>query len=165
MAKRPTRRTSNEMYERLHPSFFRTDDNAASNFTLITTARLFFRDIAKQISEAKYSVDLQFYTLEADREVMRVLAVCQTAAERGVKVRVLVDHLASDPRRLLATRRARKRMSRSANIEIRQSRVRENATKLTVRDHKKVVVIDGGEYAYIGGINLARRRAYDGMIL
>jgi cardiolipin synthase A/B len=162
---RPLRDVSEDMYNHLHPSFFEGDSLDESNddkFTIVPTANLFFQDVVEQIGDAQLSVDLQFYTLEADEEVSKILHACRDAAERGVDIRILVDHLVSDPRQLRSTLAMRKELNVSSNIEVRRSRVSEGLAGLAIRDHKKIVAIDTGQdnlngQAYIGGINLARR--------
>jgi len=152
------------MYDHLHPSFVAVDHSIEltdDHFTIVPTANLFFQDVIGRIGDAQSTVDLQFYTLEADSEVMKILNACREAAERDVDVRILVDHLVSDPRQLRSTLAVRRELNSSPHIEIRRSRVGEGLAGLAVRDHKKIVAIDTKEHtegaAYIGGINLARR--------
>jgi cardiolipin synthase len=154
------------MYEPLHPSFHLHESQAsnvdADHFAVVPSAHLFFEELKEKIKQASESVDLQFYTFEADPVVSEIIKVCTEAAERGVDVRILVDHIVSDPRRLLSTMRANRTINASPNMQIRRSRVATGLANIAVRDHKKIAAIDTraespGGYSYIGGVNLAER--------
>ncbi len=121
----PSRHLSHDMYDALHPSFFDptvepdAHDPSPNQYRVIPTAHLFFERVVESIGQAEESVDLQFYTLEADHEVAKVMQASAEAAERGVQVRVRVDHLVSDPRRLFSTLRQNRTMNSLPNVSIR----------------------------------------------
>jgi cardiolipin synthase A/B len=159
------------MYNALHPAFFTkepdnpTQDISSNHYRVIPTAQLFFQDLAKRIEIAKEAIDLRFYTVEADSQTEPIFAAAATAAKRGVDVRISVDHLVSDPRRLIATMRKHAVLNRIPAMAIRHTtagHIDSNGklASITSRDHKKIVVIDPNTedgYAMIGGINLAAR--------
>jgi cardiolipin synthase A/B len=163
----PSRDKSPHMYEALHPSFFSEDKAPQTEhvgrtnlFDVIPTSRRFFEDLEGRIQKAQKSIGLQFYTLEADETVIPILNAAKEAAHRGVDVRILIDHTASDPRLLIPTTQAIRRINSLPNMEIKHT---DTGLNPLTRDHKKIVVIDAdhdeGE-AYIGGINLAKRSLY-----
>src|SRR4030081_2608149 len=162
----PSRAVSSDMYEALHPSFFPIDVNNSeipldtNHYDIVPTATMFFKELAAQIGQATSTVDLQFYTIEADPEVNRIVGAALNAANRGVAVRILVDHIVSAPRQLLPTLLVNRQIDRTPNITMRCEQVARDTGRLLNRNHKKVVVIDGHTpegAAYVGGINLAAR--------
>lgn len=133
-----------------------------NEFSVLSTGELFFEDIAGRIGAADSSVDLQFYSFEADHEVEKIVGICQDAAERGVDVRILVDHLVSDPRHLRATRRMHREINDMPHMQIRKIRTKKGLGQIAVRDHKKIVTVDAagaepGGFVYIGGMNMTER--------
>ncbi|MBI5122790.1 phosphatidylserine/phosphatidylglycerophosphate/cardiolipin synthase family protein [Candidatus Roizmanbacteria bacterium] len=166
----PSRLKSPDMYNPLHPSFFNADrpapkksSSGSNHFEVIPTSNLFFQDLEEQIGRARTSVDLQFYTLESDEKVLQIMNAAMAAAKRGVSVRVLVDHTASDPRQFLPTALTFKRANSIPNMTVKQARATGKLENPLSRNHKKIVVIDGENeegVAYIGGINLAERSLY-----
>ena len=167
----PSRQLSPDMYDALHPAFFGEEpavlaQNASPNhFRVIPTAQLFFQNLAARIEAAEEAVDLQFYTVEADDQTEPIFAAAAETARRGVPVRISVDHLVSDPRRLIPTMRKHSVLNRIPAMTIRHmttGHVDGNGSIAipTSRDHKKIAVIDPNTehaYAMIGGINLAAR--------
>jgi len=154
------------MYEALHPSFFPYDPEAprdlsqSSQFEIIPTAHLFMEELVRRIRTAEETVDLQFYTLESDAVTDKVVEASLSAAERGVEVRFLVDHLVTDPRRLWSTIRMGREIEKTTHASLKRVRVAEGIANIATRDHKKLVAIDGQSedgYAYIGGVNLFAR--------
>lgn len=138
------------------------DIEVPNQFSLLSTGELFFEDIAGHIGAADTSVDLQFYSFEADEEVGKIVGVCEDAAGRGVDVRILVDHIVSDPRHLRATRRMHREINGVPNMQIRKARTSKGLGRVAVRDHKKIVTVDAGTaqpggFAYIGGMNMTER--------
>lgn len=163
---RPSRQVSTDMYEALHPSFFPYDSKMPRNasqtnqFEIIPTAHLFVEELVERIQEAEETVDLQFYTLEADNVTKKVVEASLDAASRGVEVRFLVDHLVSDPRRLWSTLKMNREIEQLACANLKRVRVAEGLANIATRDHKKLVAIDAQSpegYTYIGGVNLAAR--------
>lgn len=141
-----------------NPSF----SDRENEFSLLPTGEDFFADITGRIETAENSVGLQFYSFEADDEVRKVIEACRVAAERGVDIRILVDHLVSDPRHLAATRTMHREIRRIPNMDIRKIRINRGLGHVAVRDHKKIVTIDTvqdepGGVAYIGGMNMTER--------
>ena len=163
----PSRLTSPDMYDALHPAFLNTPNfdahtpSTGNEYRVIPTANLFFKHLLEQIGEATDTIDLQFYTLEADTQVLPIINAAMDAAQTGVRVRMLVDHLASDPRRLLSSALVRRKANQLPTMTVKTIEQPKHARgSLANRDHKKIVAIDGGQAhgrAYIGGINLADR--------
>jgi len=164
---RPSRQIHPQMYDTLHPSFTDSTDapvdtgEYGNSYEIIPTAHTFFKSLKNRIRTASNSVDLQFYTLEADKEVLPILdASMEAAQERDVTVRIQVDHLVSDPRQLISTLAANRKMRRLPNVSVQTGREPGKLRNPLARDHKKIVAIDVGEpdeFVCVGGINLANR--------
>ena len=110
--------------------------------------------MARAIDEAESFVDVCMYIMTADRSTEPFLTALERAAARGVRVRVLFDHLGS---RKYGGYRPLKRRLDAAGIEWSlmlpfkplQGRVR----RIDLRNHRKHVIIDG-ERAFLGSMNM-----------
>nr|WP_218849894.1 cardiolipin synthase [Nesterenkonia sandarakina] len=116
-----------------------------NQLTLITDYRATFTWLVDQIDEAREYVHVLFYIVGDDPEFSGpVLDAMERAAERGVKVRFLYDHLGTS--RVKGYRRLKRRLRRS---KIEWHRVlpirplRRRFSRLDLRNHRKIVVIDG----------------------
>ena len=158
--------TPSEAFERhLETSLGRLFEEAAvkhpgqSGFTIIRhgrpafTARVAFADLAQQ------SLDLQYYIWEGDATGWILMDRLRRAADRGVRVRVLIDDIS------LAGRDARvAAMDAHPNIEVRVfnpfahrgSRLVDFAidlNRVNHRMHNKIIVVDNAA-AIVGGRNI-----------
>jgi cardiolipin synthase A/B len=154
--------------------------NSNVSYKLLPNGHVFIDDLESEIAKAKSSIDLQFYTFEADSVGNRVAEYLFRAKKRGVKVRFMIDYFIDlfhndyfiyRPRlnRTLQgiisgewknTKKLLKKME-EAGIEIKRTnplgflKIR----KVFQRNHKKIVTIDSGDpkraIAYIGGCNLS----------
>jgi cardiolipin synthase C len=116
------------------------------------------------IENARDSIDLQYYLIANDSTGRSILRALRDAAERGVRVRLLVDDLyTSDLHNLLAG------LAATANVEVRLFNpvVTDRASasrrllamvldfkRLNHRMHNKLFIVDGA-MAIVGGRNLA----------
>ncbi|MFC0582988.1 cardiolipin synthase [Micrococcoides hystricis] len=121
----------------------------------ITDYRAVLKRIAEDIDNAKEYVNIEFYILGWDEEVAKpVYESMAAAAERGVKVRLLFDHLGtmrtSGYRTLL-------RYLNGTKIHVRKALplqpLRGLWRRFDLRNHRKIVVIDG-DIGYTGSQNL-----------
>ena len=107
--------------------------------------------IAQDIDGATSSVHLCFYIFASDRRTARVIDALGRAVERGVKCRVLVDAFGSRPRipTLVPQLRA---LGIAAHVAL-PVRVGRKAARFDLRNHRKLVVIDG-RVGYTGSQNM-----------
>lgn len=123
-----------------------------NHITLLKNGAEFFPAIEAEIAQAKVEIYLQTYIFEADATGMRIATALQNAAQRGVKVYVLLDGFGSHalPEHIVS-------LMEAAGVRIlffrpkispwglKKSRLR--------RMHRKVAVIDQ-TVAFVGGINI-----------
>jgi cardiolipin synthase len=109
--------------------------------------------VIEDIDSAKKHVHLLTYIYLPDRTGRKVTEALRRAARRGVDCRVLLDAVGSR----LALERLGREM-RSAGVEVRSmlpvGLFRQNAARFDLRNHRKVIVIDG-HIGYIGSQNIA----------
>lgn len=89
-------------------------DPAMSGFHLVSSGEDAYGTLITLADRATRSLDLQYYIVAADESSREILRRVRAAAERGVRVRVLVDDLNSDGKDPAFLRFARHR-----NIEVR----------------------------------------------
>ncbi|SMC66102.1 cardiolipin synthetase 2 [Fulvimarina manganoxydans] len=109
--------------------------------------------IAADIDRAEHHAHLCFYILQDDEAGNRVLRALERASARGVKCRLLVDAVGSS----IDRHRIRRRMKK-AGVEmhlILPWRFLNGATRLDLRNHRKIVVIDG-KIGWVGSQNMHR---------
>ncbi|WP_454726400.1 MULTISPECIES: phospholipase D-like domain-containing protein [Cupriavidus] len=87
---------------------------ALSGFHVITSGEEAFGTLVTLADHATRTLDLQYYIIDADASSREILRHVRAAAERGVRVRMLVDDLHSDGKD-----RAFLRFARHRNIEVR----------------------------------------------
>jgi cardiolipin synthase A/B len=101
------------------------------------------RQIAADIDHAERFVHIEYYALAMDDTTECVFAAMERAVERGVKVRVLFDHLGS-----LSYPRRRQMSARMAAAGIEHHRMLpvsffdNEFSRADLRNHRKIVVID-----------------------
>ncbi|MBM3617028.1 MAG: phospholipase D family protein [Alphaproteobacteria bacterium] len=134
-----------------------------SGFELITTGKYAFLSRMALIHYAEKTLDIQYYILQDDKTGLAILHEVMAAADRGVRVRILVDDM-----RLKDVYHAMAVMDSHPNIEIRgfnpitvekQSLISRINTWLgdfdryTKRMHNKALIADN-QLAIVGGRNL-----------
>lgn len=138
-------------------------DQALSGFHVIASGEEAYGTLISLADHATRTLDLQYYIIEADESSREILRHVRTAAERGVRVRVLVDDLHSDGKD-----RAFLRFAGHRNIEVRMfnpfpagrfsklTRMLSSATdvrRLNRRMHNKAFIADNA-LAMTGGRNI-----------
>ena len=110
--------------------------------------------MAAAVREAKSFVNAEFYIMSTDHVTDDLLTALEEAAERGVEVRILFDHLGT-----LRIKGYRKLIRRLKASKIRWrpmlplSPVHGQWRRPDLRNHRKIMVIDG-ETAFTGSQNL-----------
>lgn len=128
---------------------------AGNQLEFITDYRTVLERIAADIDRATEYVNIEFYILGWDEQVAKpVYESMARAAERGVKVRLLFDHLGtmrtSGYRKLLKYLRGTKIHYRRA---LPLQPLKGLWRRFDLRNHRKIVVIDG-DIGYTGSQNL-----------
>jgi cardiolipin synthase len=110
--------------------------------------------MAAAVRGAKSFVNAEFYIMSSDHVTDELLTAMEEAAERGVEVRVLFDHLGT--LRIKGYRRLKARLNAS-KIRWRPmlplSPVHGQWRRPDLRNHRKIMVVDG-EIAFTGSQNL-----------
>ena len=121
--------------------------------TLIRGGNEYFNLLNKLIQESSESIQLQVYILEADETGKTVIKNLINAAERGIKVQVLLDGYASGnlPSEVISK-------MREAGIKLRffEPILKGGNFYFGRRLHHKVLVCDG-KFGLVGGINISDR--------
>ncbi|WP_244486815.1 cardiolipin synthase [Aurantimonas sp. Leaf443] len=109
--------------------------------------------IAADIDRARNHAHLSFYILQADEAGNKVLSALERAAARGVKCRLLIDAVGSSAD-------SKKIVKRLAGTGVEVSlilplRFWNQATRFDLRNHRKIVVIDG-RIGWCGSQNMHR---------
>nr|WP_218880860.1 cardiolipin synthase [Kineosphaera limosa] len=111
-------------------------------------------DIAAAIDGATRYVHVQTYIARWDEASDPVFAAMARARARGVEVRLLIDHLGS--RRYRGYRRTKKRFKEAGftwHLMLPIDLLRLRWRRLDLRNHRKVIVVDG-RLGYVGSLNL-----------
>ncbi|MCM1337928.1 MAG: cardiolipin synthase [Candidatus Amulumruptor caecigallinarius] len=127
------------------------EGNAVEVFTDASTK---LDALERDLRAATRYIHLQYYIFENDRSGQRIADILMEQARRGVKVRVLYDHVGS----FHVASRFFKRM-KEAGVDVRpffRVAFPTFASRINWRNHRKLVVIDG-EIGYVGGMNIADR--------
>jgi cardiolipin synthase len=142
----------------------------ANSFRVVVGADAFVTALRAEASACRESLDVQFSTFEGDESGQQFAHVLLECADRGVEVRLTVDHYSdvvlSDFHPLLVHRLPEMRQERVRTHAL-FDRLREHSVGvrrtappgalgryLLYRDHKKLVILDG-RVAFVGGINVS----------
>ncbi len=119
-----------------------------------------FQRIAEEIDGAKKFVHIEYFALSRDKETECVFAAMERAVSRGIKVRVLMDHLGS--RKYPNFKKMRAQLT-AAGIEnhlmLPLHFFGSKYTRPDLRNHRKIVVFDG-QVAFTGSQNLIKRNYF-----
>lgn len=112
------------------------------------------QQIADAIDQAKTYVHIEFYILEDDKTTDTVFQALRRAKDRGVEVRVMLDHIAAKSNPL--TKETAKRLDEVTTAWCYMLRVRPlhgEYQRPDLRNHRKLAVIDG-KVGFMGSQNL-----------
>lgn len=119
-----------------------------------------FQRIAREIDCAQKFVHIEYYTVSRDEETKSVFEAMERAVRRGVKVRVLIDQLGS---RKYPHFKETLAWFSSLGIEyhlmLPMHFFGDNYTRPDLRNHRKIVVIDG-QVGFTGSQNLVKRNYF-----
>jgi cardiolipin synthase len=106
------------------------------------------------VESARKYVHCEFYILSFDRTTARFFDALKSAVERGVIVRVLLDHVAGlRTKGYRRTMRALKKVGAQAHVMLPVQPFKGKYQRLDLRNHRKILVIDG-TVAYTGSQNM-----------
>jgi cardiolipin synthase A/B len=112
------------------------------------------RAMTEAVRKAKRFVNAEFYIMSSDHVTDDLLTALEEAADRGVKVRVLFDHIGT--LRIKGYGKLLKRL-RASNIQWKRMLpllpIHGQWRRPDLRNHRKIMVIDG-EVAFTGSQNL-----------
>ncbi|MDJ1113848.1 cardiolipin synthase [Microbacterium dauci] len=110
--------------------------------------------MAAAIDDAKRYVHVEFYILQSDASTDGFFAALERAAERGVTVRVLLDHWANRWKpRYKQTLKRLDRMGAQWHLMLPVQPLRGKYQRPDLRNHRKLLVIDG-DLAFLGSQNV-----------
>lgn len=125
-------------------------------FTWLHTGTAAFERMIAMIDAAERSIDLEFYTVARGVVSDRLQVALRHAAQRQVRVRVLIDAFGS-----AALPAAWSSSLRAAGADVRWFNPR-RLLRWSFRNHRKLVVCDD-RCAWLGGFNVADEYAGDGI--
>jgi cardiolipin synthase A/B len=118
------------------------------------------RAMTEAVDSAEAFVHVEFYILSLDDTTAPFFDAMEAAVQRGVKVRVLLDHIASiRVRGYRRTIRRLKRMGAEWHLLLPVQPWRGRYQRPDLRNHRKVVVVDG-RVGFMGSQNMIDR-TYD----
>jgi cardiolipin synthase len=128
---------------------------SGNELTLLQNGATFFPELCVEIESAQQSVYLETYIFAADETGLLVAQALQSAAERGVMVRLLLDGFGSAelPGSFVDEMRKVGVDVQWFRRDISPFTLRRSRMRRLRRMHRKLAVIDG-EIAFVGGINI-----------
>ncbi|WP_299327467.1 cardiolipin synthase [Parasphingopyxis sp.] len=107
--------------------------------------------LVAEIDKAEHHVHLQYYIFADDRTGRKILQAVERARERGVTCRVLIDAIGSI--RWVKPILARLEAAGAEAHRILPLGMRRNASRVDLRNHRKIAVIDG-KIGFTGSQNI-----------
>lgn len=138
----------------LPPRFDWRDGNT---FELLVDGGNFFPQMLQAIEQAQQRIDLEMYLVSSGQVFTQFCAALIGAAQRGVKVRMLLDDYGS--RSLPAMERRSLSLSGIDIALFNRLRWRQGVSNL-LRNHRKLLLIDN-TLAFVGGAGLTDEFMYD----
>ncbi|MBR2909376.1 MAG: cardiolipin synthase [Clostridia bacterium] len=123
-----------------------------SKTTYFSSGASFFDDIIEEMKKAKEFIFLEFFIISNGVLLTRILDVLTQKANEGVDVRIIYDDMGSH--RTLKRKTKNFILKNGIKLQSFNRLVPIFNIALNLRDHRKIVVIDG-KVSYTGGANLA----------
>ncbi|MEO5717631.1 MAG: cardiolipin synthase [Chthoniobacterales bacterium] len=130
--------------------------SAAEKTRLLIDGDQFFPALAERIDQARHHVHIEFYIWRDDARGRAMLEHLAAAARRGVEVRLLLDRVGCF--RLRRSHFAPLVAAGGRLAWFRTAHPLRNRWTFTLRNHRKVQIIDG-EHVFVGGMNMGREYA------
>ncbi len=130
--------------------------SAAESTRLLVDGGQFFPALAERIDQARRHVHIEFYIWRDDARGREMLAHLVAAAQRGVEVRLLLDRVGCFG--LWRSHFAPLVAAGGKFAWFRTAHPLRNRWTFTLRNHRKVQIIDG-ETCFVGGMNMGREYA------
>lgn len=137
--------------EEIFPEAFRYPWRAGNRVGILNDGPSFFPRMLEAIEQARESILLELYLFESGRTARQFIQALCEAADRGVRVHLLLDSFGT---RGLA--RQDRRMLTGRNVQVchyNPLRLRFPYRNLA-RDHRKILLVDG-RVAFIGGAGIS----------
>ena len=112
----------------------------------------FFKNATQAIAAAKLSVYVEFFIINRGKIFNDFERALKSAAENGAEIKIIVDGLGSAFR--LRKKEIKRLKALGAEIKIFHRISPVPRARLNVRDHRKIIAVDG-KAAFTGGFNLA----------
>jgi len=110
--------------------------------------------MTEAVDAAKKYVHVEFYILSFDRTTVRFFDAMRDAVDRGVTVRVLMDHVAMlRSKGYNRTKRKLRRIGVQWHVMLPVQPLKGKYQRLDLRNHRKILVVDG-TVAYTGSQNM-----------
>lgn len=123
-----------------------------NNMTYFANGALLYDSILEDISHAKKFIFMEYFIISDGILLNRFIDILGKKASEGVDVRIIYDDLGSHA---ILKRKTRKKINKlGIKLQTFNKLVPIFNLALNLRDHRKIVVIDGN-IAYTGGANLA----------
>ena len=149
-----------EEFVRLNSNLGHLPAFAGNSVELLPNYDTTIQRIAQEIEHAQHFVHVEYFSLNRDKETECVFAALERAQSRGVKVRVLLDHLGSH--KYPGFKQMQERLS-AAGIEnhlmLPLRFFGAQYTRPDLRNHRKILVIDG-QIGFTGSQNMIRRNYF-----
>lgn len=117
----------------------------------------FLKRLTELIRSSQKRVFLEFYIISKGRVWGEICDELQLAAERGVEVRILYDYWGSALR--APVKDFKKLKKAGAKIKVFNKLLPMPVSRINVRDHRKIAVIDD-DAVFVGGVNIADEYAH-----
>lgn len=124
---------------------------------LLQNAQHKYPRLLDDLRRAQHSISMQYYIWESDPFTEQVKDILIERARAGVKVRALYDWLGS----LGALKKSYVAELRAAGVRFEPYLFSEKLHDIGYRNHRKIVVIDGG-VGYLGGMNMSEEHLTGG---
>jgi len=125
--------------------------SSASEIRVLCDAVQFYPALEEEIRRAKHYIHIEFYTCNSDPSGVRFLGWLTAAAQRGVKVRLMLDEMGShsfNEKLLVDLLKAGGQFSWFQSFDPKRYRFFFN-----LRNHRKLQILDG-KTAFVGGMNI-----------
>ncbi|MBP7901276.1 MAG: cardiolipin synthase [Spirochaetes bacterium] len=130
--------------------------SGGNSLNVITDGDVCFSSIISSIKSSKKSINLETYIFNSDNVGWMIAEELAKASNRGVEVNLIYDSVGS-----VQTKSKLFDFMKSAGIDIIEFHPILNLRKIfkiNLRDHRKIMVIDG-KTAFIGGMNIGKEYA------